>query len=120
MVRRRINQDIQQRGFVWQCTSDLQDKKWRPAREGDSVPCGHWNPYFGRKWYRESKRDPRWDGRCKNCNRKRQLNLGKVLPENGQWLETKEEAVAMAQDLNEQREHKLAIEANHREPEAVL
>ena len=120
MDRKKINLEIEQRGFVWQCASDLQDKKYRTARKGDSKPCGHWNPYFGRKWYRETKHDPRWDGKCKSCGRKRQLNLGKVLPENGKWLDTKEEAVTMAQDLNEQREHAAAIASNHEEPVAVL
>ena len=103
MVRRRINTNIEKRGYVWKCQTNADKKRFIANGETKKQPCGNWNPYWGRK-YITSKRDARWQGICKKCGRKRQLNTGITLPEPPQYYTTREEAEEAANDQNAQDE----------------
>jgi len=98
-----IYANTEKRGFVWRCANDsLKSTKYRSKdhSQGTKEPCGHWNPYWGRKWH-EVKESPRWVGKCEKCGRRKQLHRGKVFPEK-RWLESREAAKAEAKRRNEQ------------------
>tara|TARA_B100000767_G_C19452624_1_gene404672 strand:- start:262 stop:627 length:366 start_codon:yes stop_codon:yes gene_type:complete len=103
MLRQRINTDIEKRGFVWKCQTNADKKRFIANGETKKQPCGNWNSYFGRKWA-STKGQARWQGICKKCGRKRQLNTGITLPEPPQYYTTREETEEAADDQNAQEE----------------
>lgn len=99
MTRRRTDPEIQKRGFVWKCQTNADKKRFIANGETKKDGCGKFNAYYGRKWA-TTKRDARWQGICQFCSRKRQLNLGNVIPEPPQYYESREAAQAKADLLN--------------------
>ena len=97
-----LYQKTERRGFVWQCAnSSHKNRKYRgTSHDEDKTPCGHYNVYFGRKWM-TYKQASRWTGKCKSCGRRKQLNLGNVIPETPDYYETKEKAQNIAKKKNE-------------------
>jgi len=95
---RRQDRIIEKRGYVWQCAMPA-DKERYLAIEANA-PCGHWNAYFGIRW--ACGKNAKWQPKCTspNCKRKRQLNLGNVLPEAPNYYATKEAALKKAAELN--------------------
>jgi hypothetical protein len=104
MTRRRINTDIEQRGYIWKCQVTDNKECFIAKGESKKQPCGRWNPYFGRKWA-SGKSDARWQGICPHNHggmgeRKRQLNIGIVLPEQTYYT-TRKDTVEAAKEMNE-------------------
>jgi len=119
--RRPLNTDIEKRWFVWHCRRTTEEKKRFVARvknhpkHGRTVvkdPCGKWNATATRKWA-ASKTESRWQVVCRHCGRKRAMNLGMCLPEDGMGYQGREQAEAEAKRMNEQEEHRRAIESQH-------
>jgi hypothetical protein len=108
MTQAEARQQIEKRGYIWQCRTNPDKERFRPKNNTHKAPCYKWNSYFGIKWA-SKKKDAKWQGICKHCatpterGRKRQLNIGNVLPE-ATYYETKEEAVQAAEDMNHQME----------------
>ena len=113
MTRRRIDTEIQQRGFVWKCQTNADKRRFIANGDTKKTGCGKWNSYFGRK-YNTSKRDARWQGICKHCGRKRQLNLGIVIPEPPAYYDSREAAQNKAEELN--RIEQVRYEASRQPP----
>ena len=118
-MRRRINLDIEERGFAWQCATSPQEQKYRAPRATDKKPCGHWNSYFGRKWAMSTKRgtlDPKWDAKCEKCGKKKMLAPEK-MHDAPNYVDSREKAIALAKELNDdalhQAERAQAIKHQH-------
>lgn len=102
-----VYDNVERRGYVWQCANGShKNRKYRgKGHEGDIEPCGHFNVYYGRKWM-SSKKASRWTGKCLNCGRRKQLNLGCVQPENPDYFESREEAIEYAKKKNAEKKKK--------------
>ena len=105
-MRRTINTETEQRGYIWRCQTNADKRRFIAKSDEKMKPCFKWNPYFGRKWA-ATKRDARWQGIC-ICKRKRQLNLGVVLPEPPNYYATRQETRDAADEENQQEEMKQA------------
>ena len=114
MTRRRINTDIEQRGYIWQCHVPDNLECFIANSDSKKQPCGRWIPYFGRKWA-SGKKDAKWQGICPNDHngmgeRKRQLNIGQFQAH--KYFETRKETVEEAEKKNQEKDNSLAeIEA---------
>ncbi|MBI20034.1 MAG: hypothetical protein CMB73_05615 [Euryarchaeota archaeon] len=65
-------------GHIWYCRIHPGDENYFPkGGKIPKIPCGYPNGSFGRKYARK-KGEPRWEPKCANCNRKKQMNLTKV------------------------------------------
>jgi len=97
-TRRQEVGNIEKRGYVWQCIIPADKERYLGVKA--NAPCGHWNAYFGIRW--ACGKNAKWQPKCTNpnCNRKRQLNLGNVLPEPPNYYATKEDAQKKADQLN--------------------
>ena len=110
--RQPIDVGIAKRWFVWQCASDPEKERYLGDRE--VLPsCGHWQQTATRK-YNLSREQSRWQGKCRKCGKRKQLNGGNTLPEHG-WFESREEAQQVADDQNLEQER---IQANRNQYEA--
>jgi len=114
-TRNAVDCGIEKRWFVWQCATEPDKERYIGEKRGDvKPPCGMWQQTATRKWNQKG-----WQGVCKNpeCNpngkgRKKQLNRGNTLPEQG-WFESREEAQNVADEKNAEEEHRRAIRSNH-------
>lgn len=120
MTRRGINTEIEKRWYVWHCRRASPEKRRFVAPlkrlENGKVaelkePCGLWQATATRKW-QAGRKDSRWQVKCK-CGKKRSMNLGECLPEDGRGYTSREEAEAVAEKQNEYEEHRQAIESQH-------
>lgn len=102
-----IYEKVERRGFVWQCANGShKNRKYRgTTHDSDKEPCGQFNVYFGRKWM-PSKKASRWTAKCLHCGRRKQLNLGCVLPENPDYFESRDDAKALAKKMNFEKKKK--------------
>ena len=117
MERQPIDTGITQRGYIWQCAISADKKRFVTNKVNDKdKPCGRWNAVFTRKWA-ATRANARWQGVC-TCKRKRQLNLGIVLPER-MYYETRKETIEAADDANAQ-EDIIQSKRNQEESRRVL
>jgi hypothetical protein len=107
--------DIQteRRWFVWRCATEPDKKRYIGNRKV-KPSCGLYQPTGTRKWA-AARGEWRWQGVCRGCKRKRQLNAGNVWPEPPHYY-TKEEAIEKAEELNLEAERVEAIRNNHADP----
>ena len=102
---KQVNKDIPKRGYIWQCQVTENKERFIANSDSKKKPCGRWNPYFGISWA-ATKKDGKWQGSCSNNHngmgeRKRQLNLGVVLPE-VLWFTSRKDTVQAAKEMNSQ------------------
>ena len=114
MDRQAIDAGIEKRWYVWQCASEPDTERYVAGRDV-KAPCGHWQQTATRKYNlseRQKEKGSGWQGKCRNCGRRRQLNRGNTLPEHG-FFEGRESAQAVADEMNSQEEHRQAIASQH-------
>ena len=90
----------EKRGYLWKCTIIADKEQFVANPNVVKQPCGYWNYYYGSK--RPEGKQVKWQSRCQNCGRKRQLNLDNILPRPPNYY-NKRKAIEQARRLNESK-----------------